>query len=70
MSIFTYKINKEHLLDGIRVKIKGEKNDVRHTFTSIISYKELEKKTYEDFIESFLDGLEEKINILSLNNIY
>tara|TARA_R110000824_G_C14900423_1_gene645380 strand:- start:246 stop:452 length:207 start_codon:yes stop_codon:yes gene_type:complete len=68
--MFTYKIHKETLTDGIRLVIEGEKNEVKHTFTSIISYKELEKKTYEDFIESFLGGLEEKINILSLNNIY
>jgi len=70
MSIFTYKINKDHLLEGIKIKIKGSKNDIEHTFISKISYKELETTTYEDFIKSFVGGLEKKIDILSLDNIY
>ena len=39
MSTFTYKINKQQLSDGIRVQIKGRKNNTEHTFISKLSYK-------------------------------
>tara|TARA_R100001443_G_scaffold106056_1_gene115293 strand:- start:184 stop:396 length:213 start_codon:yes stop_codon:yes gene_type:complete len=70
MSTFTYKINKQQLSDGIRVQIKGRKNNTEHTFISKLSYKELEKKSYDEYIISFIEALEKKIDILALTNIY
>ena len=70
MGIFTYKINKQQLSDGIRVQIRGKKNNTKHTFISKLTYKELEKKSYDEYIKSFIEALEKKIDILALSNIY
>jgi len=70
MAIFTYKINKQQLSDGIRVQIRGKKNNTKHTFISKLTYKELEKKSYDEYIKSFIGALEKKIDILALSNIY
>ncbi len=70
MRIFTYKINKHHHADGVRVQIRGRKNKIEHTFITKLTYKELEKRKYDDYIKSFVDALEKKIDILTQQNIY
>ncbi len=70
MCIFTYKIKKDQQIDGVRVQIRGKKNNVEHTFITKLTYKELEKRTYDEYVKSFITGLEKKIDILTLSDIY
>jgi hypothetical protein len=68
--MFTYKVSKSHLIEGLKVKVKGEKNNVSHEFITRIEYRELEKRNYEDIVDSLVEALEKKIDLLIMNNIY
>mgnify|MGYP003648453053 CR=1 FL=1 len=68
--MFTYKLHKKILGDGVKLTIKGEKQNLKHEFTTKISYKELQKIKYEDFVENMLFGLEKKIDMMLIDNIY
>jgi len=68
--MFVHNISKTHLIEGIRIKIKGEKNNVSHEFITKVGYKELEKRNYEDIVDSLIEGLEKKIDLLIMDNIY
>ena len=68
--MFVYNITKSQETDGIKVKIKGKKDKISHTFITRINYKELEKTNYKNIIKSLLEGLEKKIDLLIVNNIY
>ena len=68
--MFVYKVTKSQETDGIKVKIQGKKDQISHTFITRINYKELERTTYKNIIRSLLEGLEKKIDLLIVNNIY
>jgi len=68
--MFTYKIHKETLTDGIRLVMEGEKENIKHEFITKLSDSELQKVSYEDFISNLALGLEKKIDLLIMDNIY
>jgi|TARA_R110002153_G_scaffold80395_2_gene204432 hypothetical protein len=68
--MFTYKIHKETLTDGIRLVMEGEKENIKHEFITKLSDSELQKVNYEDFISNLALGLEKKIDLLIMDNIY
>jgi hypothetical protein len=68
--MFTYKIKKKILVDGIKLVVKGEKQNKKHKFITKISYKELQKIDYKGFVENLVAGLEKKIDLIIVNDIY
>ena len=68
--MFTYKIHKETLTDGIRLVMEGEKENIKHEFITKLSDSELQKVSYEEFISHLALGLEKKIDLLIMDNIY
>tara|TARA_R110001599_G_scaffold141238_2_gene321533 strand:+ start:4264 stop:4470 length:207 start_codon:yes stop_codon:yes gene_type:complete len=68
--MFTYKIHKEILTDGIRLVMEGEKENIKHEFITKLSDSELQKVSYEDFISNLALGLEKKIDLLIMDNTY
>tara|TARA_R110001606_G_scaffold165686_1_gene310186 strand:+ start:7343 stop:7549 length:207 start_codon:yes stop_codon:yes gene_type:complete len=68
--MFTYKIHKETLTDGIRLVMEGEKENIKHEFITKLSDSELQKVSYEDFISNLALGLEKKIDLLIMDNTY
>ena len=67
--MFEYKIHKKNLEDGIKLIISGKKNNIKHNFTTKVTYKELENVSYSNFVKNMIKGLEKKIDLLLLNNI-
>ena len=67
--MFIYKIQKKTLVDGIRLTIKGEKKNKKHEFVTKLSYKELQSINYE-FVDNIVLGLEKKIDLILVNDIY
>ena len=68
--MFTYKIHKETLTDGIRLVIEGKKENIKHEFITKLSNNELQKVSYDEFVHNLALGLEKKIDLLIMNNIY
>tara|TARA_B100001094_G_C18156585_1_gene786817 strand:+ start:1399 stop:1605 length:207 start_codon:yes stop_codon:yes gene_type:complete len=68
--MFTYNIHKKILDDGIRITVRGEKQNTKHEFVTKLSYKEFQKVKYEEFVNNMVSGLEKKIDIMLANNIY
>ena len=44
MSNFVYNIKEKHLINGIKLIIDGEKNKIKHSFITTLTYKELKNK--------------------------
>ena len=65
MSNFVYNIKEKHLINGIKLIIDGEKNKIRHSFITTLTYKELRNKDYSKVVKGMLEGLENKIDILT-----
>ena len=68
--MFVYNIKKTHDIDGIKLQINGNKNNISHTFVTTLKYKELEKNNYHHILDSLVKGLEKKIDLLIMDNIY
>jgi len=68
--MFTYKIQKKILVDGIKLVVKGEKQDKKHQFITKLSYKELQKINYKEFVNNLVLSLEKKIDLILVNDIY
>ena len=68
--MFTHKIKRKVLEDGIKVTVEGEKQNIKHIFVAKVSYKELQKVKYEKLINGFVDALEKKIDLKLINDIY
>ena len=43
----------------------GEKNKIKHSFITTLTYKELKNKDYRKVVKGILEGLENKIDILT-----
>ena len=69
MTTFTHTIKQKHLPNGIKLIIEGKKNDIEHSFHTTLTYKELKKQNYNEVVKGLVDGLEQKINILTIQNI-
>ena len=69
MTTFTHTIKQKHLPEGINIIIEGKKNNIKHTFNTTLTYKELKKQNYNEVVKGLVDGLEQKINILTIQNI-
>ena len=68
--MFIYKIQKKILVDGIKLVIKGEKQDTKHQFITKLSYKELQNINYKEFVNNLVLALEKKIDLILVNDIY
>ena len=68
--MFIYKIQKIILGDGIKLTIKGEKQNKKHEFVTKLSYKELQSIDYWEFVDNIVLGLEKKIDLILVNDIY
>jgi|TARA_R110000796_G_scaffold171208_3_gene288220 hypothetical protein len=68
--MFTYKIQKKVLENGIKLILTGEKENIKHEFITEISDKELQKINYKKFVDNFVLALEKKIDLILINDIY
>tara|TARA_R110000782_G_scaffold240315_1_gene326764 strand:+ start:362 stop:568 length:207 start_codon:yes stop_codon:yes gene_type:complete len=68
--MFTYKIQKKVLENGIKLILTGEKKNIKHEFITEISDKELQKINYKKFVDNFVLALEKKIDLILINDIY
>tara|TARA_R110000803_G_scaffold47825_4_gene99595 strand:- start:15757 stop:15963 length:207 start_codon:yes stop_codon:yes gene_type:complete len=68
--MFTYKVSKNILTEGIEVKIEGELGERKHTFITILGYDENIKENYNTFVSEMVNGLEEKLKLMEYQDIY